>query len=54
MDMWNLSVYRNAPRNMKTKARTSPTPTPNPPPPPAGKTPDFAAMTRRLALTAAL
>lgn len=54
MDMWNLSVYRNAPRNLKPKARTSPPPSPTPPPPPAGKTPDFAAMTRRLALTAAL
>lgn len=53
MDMWNLSVYRNAPRDMKPKARTSPAPTPNPPPP-AGKTPDFSAMTRRLAVAAAL
>jgi len=54
MDMWNLSVYRNAPRNLKPKALTSPAPTPNPPPPPAAQAPDFAAMTRRLALTAAL
>lgn len=54
MDMWNLSVYRNAPRAHKPKARTTPQPAPTPPPPPAAKAPDFAAMSRRLALTAAL
>jgi len=54
MDMWNLSVYRNAPRNMKPKARTSPPPAPTPAPTPAGKTPDFSAMARRLAVAAAL
>jgi len=52
--MWNLSVYRNAPRNMKPKARTSPPPAPTPAPTPAGKTPDFSAMARRLAVAAAL
>lgn len=54
MDMWNLSVYRNAPRGRKPKARTTPQPAPTPQPPPAAKAPDFAAMSRRLALTAAL
>ena len=54
MDMWNLSVYRNAPRGRKPKARTTPPPAPTPPPPPAAKAPDFAAMSRRLALTTAL
>ncbi len=54
MDMWNLSVYRNAPRNAKPKARSSPAPAPNPPPPPAAKAPDFAAMTRRLAFESAV
>ena len=53
MDMWNLSVYRNAPRNLKPKARTSPAPTPNPPPPTHGRQdPDFSAMARRLAAAA--
>ena len=54
MDMWNLSVYRNAPRNAKPKARSSPAPAPNPLPPPAAKAPDFAAMTRRLAFESAV
>lgn len=53
-DMWNLSVYRNAPRGSKPKARQTPAPAPQPAPPPAASAPDFSAMTRRLAVAAAL
>ncbi len=52
-DMWNLSVYRNAPRARQQKARRQ-APRPAPAAPAAANAPDFYAMARRLAVAAAL